>query len=78
MSKKLIYVVEDDEGIREVYEGALEDEYQLKNLVKKKKKTEKKPFPVMRTVQSRENSIHFYQSFCAGHSDGHAHFGGFF
>ena len=30
MSKKLIYVVEDDEGIREVYEGALEDEYQLK------------------------------------------------
>ena len=30
MSKKLIYVVEDDEGIREVYEGALEDEYLLK------------------------------------------------
>ena len=30
MSKKLIYVVEDDEGIREVYKGALEDEYQLK------------------------------------------------
>ncbi len=29
MKKPLIYVVEDDEGIREVYEGAFEDEYEL-------------------------------------------------
>ena len=30
MSKQLIYVVEDDEGIREVYEGAFEEEYELR------------------------------------------------
>ena len=29
MKKPLIYVVEDDEGIREVYEGAFEDSYDL-------------------------------------------------
>ena len=29
MDKKVIYVVEDDEGIREVYKGAFEDEYTL-------------------------------------------------
>lgn len=31
MDKKTIYVVEDDEGIREVYEGAFEDEYILES-----------------------------------------------
>ena len=30
MKKPLIYVVEDDEGIREVYEGALEEDYDLR------------------------------------------------
>ena len=30
MKKPLIYVVEDDEGIREVYEGAFEDSYDLR------------------------------------------------
>lgn len=30
MSKAMIYVVEDDEGIRDVYEGAFEDEYDLR------------------------------------------------
>lgn len=31
--KELIYVVEDDEGIQEVYEGALEDDYQTRIFV---------------------------------------------
>lgn len=30
MNKQLIYVVEDDEGIREVYEGAFEQDYELR------------------------------------------------
>lgn len=30
MNKQLIYIVEDDEGIREVYEGAFEDNYDIK------------------------------------------------
>ena len=29
MNKQLIYIVEDDEGIREVYEGAAGDEYDV-------------------------------------------------
>lgn len=30
MKKPMIYIVEDDEGIREVYEGAFEDNYEVK------------------------------------------------
>lgn len=28
--KELIYIVEDDEGMREVYQGAFEDAYEIK------------------------------------------------
>ena len=30
MNKKMIYAVEDDEGIGEVYRGAFEEDYQIR------------------------------------------------
>ena len=30
MKRPMIYIVEDDEGIREVYEGAFEGEYDIR------------------------------------------------
>ena len=43
MDKKTIYAVEDDEGIREVYEGAFEGVYDLKELCKQKQKSDVMP-----------------------------------